>query len=307
VEPLSTISKLYVISTFVGSIFMVISVLMGRLPRGHGAIHHGGGHTGHSGHAPKIGHTASHSGGHSGAHSGSANHAGSHSASVNSGHAGHSGSDAGVSHSAQNADAIQHLQSVRAHQIALQNQSTPGARNDLGQSISLKLQSRTGHLHVGLKEHGVIEIILSVLNPLSIATFLAFFGITGMVAGIALHINPWITFVAAVTCGWLAVQAVIQIIGWLFTNMHVSTESRVADLIGQIAEVNIPITTGRTGEITYIVGSKRLTAPAKSLVPELEIPRKTRVIICDIQNHVMFVDVWRDDFTAQSTEVDKQT
>jgi hypothetical protein len=298
VEPLSTISKLYVVSTFVGSIFMVISVLMGRLPRGHGAVHHGGGHAGHTGHAghgghaPQIGHAASHGAAHAGAHSGGAHHP---------------GADVGAGHGGQSAQNVQHVQSVRAHQIALQNQSTPGAQNNLGQSISLELQARTGHLHVGLEENGVVEIILSFLNPLSIATFLAFFGLTGMVAGIALHINPLITFIAAVTCGWLAVQAVIHLIAWLFANMHVSTESRVADLIGQIAEINIPISSGRTGEITYIVGSKRLTAPAKSLVPDLEIPRKTRVIICDIQNHVMLVDVWHDDFKAQSAELNDQT
>jgi len=291
---------------------MVISVMMGRLPRGHGAFHHGSGHAGHTahaghaGHAPQIGNTASHGAGHSGAHGG-VNHAGTHSAAANGGQAAHPGSNSGAGHSGQNASNAQHAQSIRAHQIALQNQSAPGTQNTLGQSISLKLQARTGHLHVGLEEHGIVEIILSFLNPLSIATFLAFFGITGMVAGIALHVNPWITFVAAVTCGWLAVQAVIHLIAWLFANMHVSTESRVADLIGQIAEVNIPISTGRTGEITYIVGSKRLTAPAKGLVPDLEIPRKTRVIICDIQNHVMFVDVWHDDFKAQVTEENGQT
>jgi hypothetical protein len=281
VEPLSTISKLYVISTFVGSIFMVISVLMGRLPRGHGGVHHGGGHgghAGHSGHAPQIGHGASHGAGH------------------------HPGGNVGAGHSGQNVHNVQHVQSVRAHQIALQNQSANGAQNDLGQSINLKLQAHTGHLHVGLEEHGIVEIVLSFLNPLSIATFLAFFGLTGMIAGIALHINPIVTFIAAVSCGWLAVQAVIHLIAWLFANMHVSTESRVADLVGQIAEVNIPISSGRTGEITYIVGSKRLTAPAKSLIPDLEIARKTRVIICDIQNHVMLVDVWHDDFKALPAE-----
>lgn len=274
---------------------MVISVLMGRLPHGHGAVHHGSGHTGHTGHgghAPQIGHAASHGASHAGAHSGGAHHP---------------GADVGAGHGGQNAHSVQHVQSVRAHQIALRNQSTPGAQNNLGQSISLELQARTGHLHVGLEEHGIVEIVLSFLNPLSIATFLAFFGITGMVAGIALHINPWITFAAAVTCGWLAVQAVIHLIAWLFANMHVSTESRVADLIGQIAEINIPISNGRTGEITYIVGSKRLTAPAKSLVPDIEIPRKARVIICDIQNHVMLVDVWHDDFKAQSAESNDQT
>jgi hypothetical protein len=283
VEPLSTISKLYVISTFVGSIFMVISVLMGRLPHGHGGGHHGSGHAGHTGHAghgghaPQIGHAASHGAGHGAAH--------------------------GAAHNAS-AHNVQHVQSVRAHQIALQNQSANGAQNDLGQSINLKLQAHTGHLHVGLEEHGVVEIVLSFLNPLSIATFLAFFGLTGMIAGIALHINPIVTFIAAVSCGWLAVQAVIHLIAWLFANMHVSTESRVADLVGQIAEINIPISNGRTGEITYIVGSKRLTAPAKSLIPNLEIARKTRVIICDVQNHVMLVDVWHDDFKALPAEAD---
>jgi membrane protein implicated in regulation of membrane protease activity len=165
------------------------------------------------------------------------------------------------------------------------------------------MQARTGHMHIGLKEEGVVEFILGILNPMSLATFAAFFGLTGMVLSLAVGLPPLFSLPISVFAGWLAVQIVLRTIGWLFANMGASSEARVEDLIGQLGEIIVPISHGRTGQVTYIIQSKRYTAPAKGLDPNLDIPKKTKVQICDIRDHVMYVEQWNDTFNDPALDL----
>jgi len=81
-----------------------------------------------------------------------------------------------------------------------------------------------------------------------------------------------------------------------FSRMYSSSAATENDLIGHMAEVTVPITIGRTGEVTYIVSSKRYTSPARAKNPELEIPKGTKVIIYDHLEKYVLVELWTDSF-----------
>ena len=94
----------------------------------------------------------------------------------------------------------------------------------------------------------------------------------------------------------MAVQTVVHSIAFLFEHMGSSSEARVEDLVGRMAEVTVPIGTGKIGEITYIIKSKRYSSPARSLDPELPLTKRAKVIISELQDHLMIVEPWTDTF-----------
>ncbi len=69
--------------------------------------------------------------------------------------------------------------------------------------------------------------------------------------------------------------------------------SRVEEAIGHEAEVCVSIQPGRTGEVTYVLGSKRYNMPAKSNVAESVYKRGAKVMIADVREGVVFVDEWQ--------------
>ncbi len=259
---------------------------------GHGgqSVGHGGQSVGHGGQS--IGH-----GGQSVGHGGqSIGHGG-----QSVGHGGQSVGHGGQSVITGRGDVASHGAAPGQSQLI-----PPEANSDLSMTLSPKLQASTGPLHIGIKEDSVVEFVLGLLNPFSIATFLAFFGVTGMLLSIALGFNALICLPIALFAGWLAVQVVVRTVAWMFFNMGVSSEARVDDLVGHMGEITVPISSGRTGQVTYIIQSKRYTSPAKSVDPNLELSKKTKVIICDIKDHVMYVDLWNDSFTDPMFDVTQE-
>jgi len=69
---------------------------------------------------------------------------------------------------------------------------------------------------------------------------------------------------------------------WMFQKTQSSSELRVASLIGQVASIITPIPAGGVGEIAYVQGGTRYTAPARtesgSAVPAGKPVRITRVV-----------------------------
>ncbi|HEY9756921.1 MAG TPA: hypothetical protein V6C97_17275 [Oculatellaceae cyanobacterium] len=344
----SIVSQVYIVSTIVGSGFMIVSTLLGHIPR-HGGVHagghaHGGGHGGGlshgghggAGHGPGIGHSggghggaaghgvAGHGavGGHGGAgisgHAAGAGHGaavGGHGGTAPSGHAagaGHSGAAGGHGsgpggHGAGHAGSAGHGASAPAHSGAAGSMSSQGA--DVGNpmattgpivtepaGIITRALSKVHGLHVELKEESLLEALLGLLNPLSIATFLTFFGMVGVIVSIGFKLPEIISLPIAVVAGWLAVQVVVHTIAWLFETMGSSSEARMEDLVGRMAEVTVPISAGKVGEITYIIKSKRYASPAKAIDPTQPLTKRTKVMISELQDHLMLVEPWTDSF-----------
>lgn len=132
--------------------------------------------------------------------------------------------------------------------------------------------------------------ILSILSPMALAMFLTFFGVFGMLFE---RLMPWLGFLTLIPAVLISI-AISNIfkfaVQWLIVHGNVSTEAKADDSIGQVGEIITPIKEGRAGEVTYVIGSKRYHAAAKSTKEGLEFKRGSKVIITGIQDHVVFVD-----------------
>jgi membrane protein implicated in regulation of membrane protease activity len=62
----------------------------------------------------------------------------------------------------------------------------------------------------------------------------------------------------------LVAGAVFWLFGMLFHKTQSSSESRVGELVGQSATIITPIPVNGVGEIAYVQGGSRYTAPARN-------------------------------------------
>jgi membrane protein implicated in regulation of membrane protease activity len=56
----------------------------------------------------------------------------------------------------------------------------------------------------------------------------------------------------------------LMVFNWMFNKTQSSSESRVASLMGQTASIVTPIPANGVGEIAYVQGGSRYTAPART-------------------------------------------
>jgi hypothetical protein len=305
--PLPLINQIYIVCAAIGSLFLFACALMGA-HHGGGVRggHVGGGHTG-IGHGGAGGHTGI---GHSGAgvrtsigHSG----AGGHTAAGHGGATGHAASGG-------------HTVGQTGHTAAGHGSTSGGTHSSTGQSTnsganelvaqSPQLQASTGPFHAPTREEergGPVEAILSALNPTIITTFLAFFGLTGLFFISSFPLLGYATLAPAMIGGLISVKVVTTAMNTFFARMYSSSAATEHDLIGHMAEVTTPIPAGRTGEVTYVVASKRYASPAKAKSADQEIKRGTKVFICEHQPNYVLVDLWTDSFIDPAFDDDTLT
>lgn len=153
--------------------------------------------------------------------------------------------------------------------------------------------NKTGALPVVHHRSGkIIRMVLGILSPIGISFWLTFFGLTGFVLMASM---PWlgaISLVPALLVGMIASNTFKGVIRLMVRRMAVSTNSKVDELIGHQAEVNIPISDGRPGEVTYVVGSKRYQSAAKPVKPGQEFPRGAKVMIAHSEANLVLVEPW---------------
>ncbi len=145
----------------------------------------------------------------------------------------------------------------------------PAGHHDVGQSEA----GGEGHLS-----------LLSLLSPFGISMFLACFGLGGLVATAPQGLAG--SSVVGVTTGLLAGLAGMVggtlLFHRIFVQSQASSEPQLEKLVGQVAEVLVPIPGGhRPGTITYVSGGTRYQMLALS--EEGPIPRGTPVYITQIQ------------------------
>ena len=120
-----------------------------------------------------------------------------------------------------------------------------------------------GHAEAGFDHSGMPGI--SFFSPTVLASFLTAFGAFGLVfSRIDATSSPWISAPLAVLGGALIATAVFWIFNSVFGKTQSSSESRVASLVGQTASILTPIPRDGVGEIAYVQGGSRYTAPARS-------------------------------------------
>lgn len=155
----------------------------------------------------------------------------------------------------------------------------------------LKLLSKTGNIDVHVRQKTPFLLrFMSWMSPTSMAIFLGFFGLIGL----TVYKLGLISIVPAIAAGLIMRNVTMVMLRWFVRNSHVSTTSRVEEAIGYEAQVCVSIQPGRTGEITYVLGSKRYNMPAKSETADLEYKRGAKVIISDIRDGVVFVQPWQE-------------
>lgn len=119
-----------------------------------------------------------------------------------------------------------------------------------------------GHAEAGAGGHDMPGF--SPLSPTIIASFITAFGGLGMVfSRIEATSSPWISAPLALLGGLVIAAAVLMLFRSVFRATQSSSESKVGSLAGQTASVITPIPAGAVGEIAYVQGGTRYTAPAR--------------------------------------------
>jgi len=120
-----------------------------------------------------------------------------------------------------------------------------------------------GHAEAGFEHTGMPG--LSPFSPTTLASFITAFGGFGMIfSKIALTRPTWISAPLAALGGLLIAAGVFFLFNAIFSKTQSSSESRVAALVGASATVITPIPQQGVGEIAYVQGGSRYTAPARS-------------------------------------------
>lgn len=130
----------------------------------------------------------------------------------------------------------------------------------------------------------------SPLSPTTLATFVTAFGGLGMVFHtIPATRPPWFSVPLAALGAFLAAAAVVWLFSAIFMRTQSSSEGRVATLVGLTAMLNTSIPADGVGEIAYVQGGSRYTAPARSEGGR-PIPNGTAVKITRVIGTEFFVE-----------------
>jgi membrane protein implicated in regulation of membrane protease activity len=138
-----------------------------------------------------------------------------------------------------------------------------------------------GHAEAGYDHTGLPGI--SFFSPTVLACFVTAFGACGLVlTHIDVTRSVWISAPVSAVAGLLMAFAAFLLFNWMFQQTQSSSESRVASLVGQTASIVTPIPADGVGEIAYVQGGCRYTAPARTEtgkpVPAGKPVRITRIV-----------------------------
>jgi membrane-bound ClpP family serine protease len=120
-----------------------------------------------------------------------------------------------------------------------------------------------GHAEAGFEHTGMPGV--SPFSTTTIASFITAFGAFGMIfSKIEATQRAWISAPLAALGGLIIAAGVFFMFNKIFAHAQSSSESRVATLVGVNATVITPIPQHGVGEIAYVHGGSRYTAPARS-------------------------------------------
>ena len=108
------------------------------------------------------------------------------------------------------------------------------------------------------------EVTISPLSPMTIATFSAFFGGTGLILTKLFRLNIYVSLPVSAGVGLLIAAGVFSVFYRIFQAVQASSEVEMASLAGQHAEVTEAIPEQGVGQVAYVVRGGRFTAHARS-------------------------------------------
>ncbi len=138
-----------------------------------------------------------------------------------------------------------------------------------------------GHAEAGADTSDMPGV--SALSPTVIACFVTSFGGLGIVIReIHATSSAWISAPLAAIGATLISASLLWVLRQLFTRTQSSSESKIADLVGAVAHIITPIPENGVGEIAYVQGGSRYTAPAReekgAAVPSGQAVKIVRII-----------------------------
>src|SRR5512138_386789 len=120
-----------------------------------------------------------------------------------------------------------------------------------------------GHAEAGFDHSGVSG--LSFFSPTVLACFVTAFGACGLIlTRIEATQSVWISAPISAVAGVIMAGLAFLLFNFMFKQTQSSSESRVASLVGQSAAIVTPIPANGVGEISYVQGGARYTAPART-------------------------------------------
>jgi hypothetical protein len=144
------------------------------------------------------------------------------------------------------------------------------------------------------KTPNIVSFLLRILSPMIIAMFAFYFGMAGLVGTWALHLPDWLVLLPALVVGYAGMKVTQTAMNAVIAKMRVSSNFSEQQIIGQIAQVSVSIPADKMGEIVYLVGKGRQTAPARTK-HGTELSKDSEVIITDVRDGVFYVEGWNDD------------
>src|SRR5215831_5537185 len=138
-----------------------------------------------------------------------------------------------------------------------------------------------GHAEAGYDHSGVPGI--SFFSPTVLSCFVTAFGACGIILSrIEATKAVWISAPISAVAGLIMALIAFALFNFMFKQTQSSSESRVGTLVGQTASIVTPIPANGVGEIAYVQGGSRYTAPARtesgSPVPAGKPVRITRIV-----------------------------
>ena len=131
----------------------------------------------------------------------------------------------------------------------------------------------------------------SAVNPTIIASFVTAFGGIGMVLSkFEKTHSPLLSVPLSALGAFIIAAIVLAFFRMVFRHTQSSSEARVGQLIGTTGTIITPIPTNGVGELAYVNGGSRYTAPARSL-SGAEIANGQAVKIARIVGSHVYVEV----------------
>ena len=270
---LDLLGQIYLVSFFVGGVFIIVNVLIGQLGQ------HSGG-PGHSIHHPGLDHAmADHtSGGHyADAHANSAGH--------------------GLGHHIGDNHSMAHSDGFNSTDSLLNSFMSGSIFATLRRRLLILVQGEDLPARLGL-------MIIATLSPMRIAIWLTFFGLTGLFVSRALPFLHFLSIIPAFFAGMLMAQLFSGLICWAIDRFQSPSLHGNDDLIGTLATVNTPMASDKTGEIVYVIDSTRCNLPARPVGADAgaEIKRGAKVMIVEIKNNVALVEPVTDPMLLENMQ-----
>jgi membrane protein implicated in regulation of membrane protease activity len=119
-----------------------------------------------------------------------------------------------------------------------------------------------GHAEAGADSSDAPGV--SMFSPIVMAAFVTAFGAFGLIfSQFDFAKSPLVSAPLSIVCAMVVAYCLVTVLGKIMRAADSSSESRVASLTGMAATVVSPLPEGGVGEIAYVQGGTRYTAPAR--------------------------------------------